>query len=94
MSNLWKRWLAAIRAQFAAVQWVEPSNDVTRIVLESARPAVIPNGPLYSRDPHDLVFTIDQLLYPAVPVVSAPSHAPDVAGPAKPSGRRRPRRAA
>jgi len=94
MSWFVSRWLAGLLARSSAVRWVEPANAITRAVLQPGRFAALPSGPLYVRDPHDLVFTIDQLLNPVPVSPSVPPHDQGAGSAQKPATRRRPGRAA
>lgn len=71
MASLWARLRESLRERFSAIRWVEPSNEITRAVLQGARVVALPDGPIYARDERDLVFTIGELLNPAPPPVAS-----------------------
>lgn len=96
MASLWSRLRESLRERFSAIRWVEPSNEITRAVLQGARVAAVPDGPIYARDERDLVFTIGELLDPAPPAVAGPQPATQEtadATAASAHGRAAPRRA-
>lgn len=96
MASLWARLRESLRERFSAIRWVEPSNEITRAVLQGARAAALPDGPIYARDERDLVFTVDDLLNPALPPVAGPQPATQEAAGVTPTSaprRTSPRRA-